>query len=456
MHIAHTRTQSKPLSIRRIIGKFALLGCVLLASNLVFSPMAYALTTDDPLSAQRNLRQEANPKGWYARWVLESGTLTERQRHTVYLEVLNDEAIRQVLNIGQVSAKGLFIEQPSNFWNYGRSKINGVSKESASLKLELYPAKAGEFTLPSVDITLGRGENAFVVRSDPLNIVVESLPKAAQGKIVSPQVTAQQQVTDVDITEGGAVTRTVTLNVQDLPGHYISELPFIEQIEGVEIRTGNSTTSTDAYRADLTGTRSTNIHYRFTNRGQYELPAMHFEWWDTDSRTPKMAKVDAISVNVMPAPPLPWDQRIEVAIESSKESLIKYRRSIVIAVLVLIALARFKPYFVKVAQRIWCQLRTLLLLPQVSLIKLVLVARFASVSQVEKAIYLWLRNQGIYDINHYPDAAKAIQRQQNGEVDVDRHALVTLLIRQLKQMSLVNYHLQPLNKSADSSFRKDS
>ncbi len=264
-------------------------------------------------------------------------------------------------------------------------------------------------------------------------------------------MSARQQVTDVEITEGGAVTRTVTLNVEDLPGHYIGELPFIEQIEGVEIRTGNSTTSTDAYRADLTGTRSTNIHYRFTNRGQYELPAIHFEWWDTDSRTPKTAKVDAITVNVMPAPPLPWDQRIEIAIESSKESLIKHRRSIIIAMLVLIALARFKPYFVTLAQRVWWKLRTLLLLPQVSLIKLILVVRFAPVSQVEKAIYLWLRNQGIYDINHYPDVAKAIQRQKNGEVNVDRQALVTLLIRRLKQMSLVNNHLRPLNKSADSS-----
>ncbi len=187
MHIAHSYSQSKPLSLRRFIGKFALLGCALLANNFAFSPMAHALTTDDPLSAQRNLRQETNPRGWHARWVLESGTLTERQRHTVSLELLNDESIRQVLNIEQVSAKGLFIEQPSNFWNYGRSKVNGISKESASLKLELYPANAGEFTLPSVDITLGRGENAFVVRSDPLNIVVESLPKAAQGKIVSPE-----------------------------------------------------------------------------------------------------------------------------------------------------------------------------------------------------------------------------------------------------------------------------
>ena len=130
-----------------------------------------SITTDDPLSVTPSQQLSTVNTQYHARWALGNETLTERQRHTVFLELLSDTAITDVINVDDISAKDLFFEQTTTFWQYTRPIENGKRVEQAALKLELFPAKPGEFTLPSINITLGRGDNKIYIPTQPLSLI---------------------------------------------------------------------------------------------------------------------------------------------------------------------------------------------------------------------------------------------------------------------------------------------
>ncbi|MGR5254078.1 hypothetical protein ACPV5S_17955 [Vibrio astriarenae] len=398
-----------------------------------------------PITSLHAASTPLHSNGLSARWALGSETLVERQRHTVFLELISDTPITDVLSVESISASDLFFEQTTTFWQYTRPIESGQRVVKAALKLELYPAKSGQFTLPSVNIQLGRGDKAQQIPTAPLNIDVQALPQAAQGKIAAPSMNARQSLSETNITEGGAVTRTITLSVTDLPGHYIAELPFVEQIEGVEIRTGSSRATTDSFRAEMTGTRSTDVHYRFTTQGEYSLPAMTFEWWNTQTQQVETATVNAIKVQVNPAPPLPWDQQLEIWISKSKEWLLTQRRNLILSLLLLAAVWRFKPLISRVAERARRKQRHIAQHPLSQQVTFIAKVTMSSQHKLPKVIYSWLAQQAIYDIRQHPLTRSTIRFDSNGKWAVDKTRLVRGLLRELKQGYIQRYRLQLLN-----------
>ncbi len=404
-----------------------------------------SISTNDPLPLASSQPPNAVSAQHHARWALGSGTLTERQRHTVFLELLSDTAITDVINIEAISAKDLFFEQTTTFWQYTRPTENGKRVEKAAIKLELFPAKSGEFTLPSVNITLGRGDNTITIPTQPLQITVKALPEAAKGKIASSKVTVNQSVSDLEITEGGAVTRSVSLNVTDLPGQYISELPIINQIEGVEIRTGNSRTTTQSFRADMTGTRSTDIHYRFVHKGQYTLPELSFQWWDTTKSKIEQISLPSITVVVNSAPPLPLDQRIELWGSNIKLWLEEQRKKLILGLLLVVGLWRLRFKFSHLWKALKVQSQTALHSPSVKRLITIFWVAIGTKMRSRQAFYHWLNYRGIHDLNHFPTLSRGVHTNKQGHWHLKRSMVVCVLMKEVKQEWLAKYRLKPIN-----------
>ncbi len=404
-----------------------------------------SITTDEPLPFASSQQASAVNKHYQARWTLGSDTLTERQRHTVFLELVSDTAITDVINVDTISAKDLFFEQTTTFWQYTRPTENGKRVEKAALKLELFPAKSGEFTLPSVNITLGRGDKVIDIPTQPLKVTVNALPEAAKGKIASPNVTVNQSVSDVEITEGGAVTRSVSLTVADLPGQYISELPFINQIEGVEIRTGNSRTSTQSFRADMAGTRSTDVHYRFIHKGQYTLPEMAFQWWNTEKNQVEEVSVPAISVTVSPAPPLPWGQRIEQWSSNIKLWLVEQRKNLFIGLLLMAGLWRLRFQFSHLWKALKVRSQTAIHSSTVKRLITIFWVAIGTKKRSRQAFYHWLDYRGIHDLNHYPTLKGGVHTNKQDHWHLKRSMVVWALTKEVRQEWLAKYQLKPIN-----------
>ena len=423
------------------IGTAIAFGMILMAS---LSAQA-SISTNDPLSLASSQPPNTVNTQYHARWALGSETFTERQRHTVFLELLSDAAITDVINVETISAKDLFFEQTTTFWQYTRPTENGKRVEKAALKLELFPAKPGEFTLPGINITLGRSDNVVTIPTQPLKITVKALPEAAKGKIASPNVTVEQTVSDIEITEGGAVTRSVSLNVADLPGHYISELPLINQIEDIEIRTGNSQTTTQTFRADMTGTRITDIHYRFVHKGQYTLPELSFQWWNTTKRKVEKISLPAITVEVNSAPPLPLDQRIELWSSNIKQWLEEQRKTLILGLLVVLGLWRLRFKFSHLWKVLKVQVQTAL---HSSFVKRLITIFWVAVGTkkcASQALYQWFSYHGIYDLNHYPTLKNGIRTNKQGQWHLKRCIVVWVLTNEVRQQWRVKYRLKPIN-----------
>ena len=406
-----------------------------------------SITTDDPLSVTPSQQLSTVNTQYHARWALGNETLTERQRHTVFLELLSDTAITDVINVDDVSAKDLFFEQTTTFWQYTRPIENGKRVEQAALKLELFPAKPGEFTLPSINITLGRGDNKIYIPIQPLKITVNALPEAAKGKIASPKVTVNQTVSDAEITEGGAVIRSVSLNVTDLPGRYISELPFLNQIEGVEIRTGNSQTTTQSFRADLTGTRNTDIHYRFVHKGQYTLPELSFQWWNTTTNTPEDITLPAITVMVSSAPPLPLDQRIELWTSNIKQWLEAQRQNLILGLLLVIGLWRLRFKFFHLWKALKVKIQIAIHSSAVQRLTTIFWVAIGTKKRSRQALYHWLDHRGIHDLNHYPTLKNGIHTNKQGHWRLKRSIVVWVLTNEIRQEWHARYRLKPINSA---------
>lgn len=402
-------------------------------------------TTYDPLTSFQRIDNAEKARGWDARWRVESGAITERQRHTLYLEVLNDEPITQVINVDPVTERDLFFEQSSNFWQYGRTDFNGRAKEAAVLKFDLFPARSGRFTLPAVELRLGRDEGAFTVQTPPLAIEVMALPSEARGKIVSSNVTATQKVSQRNITEGGVVTRTITLNVNDLPGHYIAELPYVGQVEGGETRTGNSQTQTYAYRTELTGSRITDIHYRFTADGEYTLPHVQFEWWNTKAQQVETIILDSLLVNVSPAPGLPWKQRLEIGWVNGQQWLKEQHQAFLMWAMIIAVLWRLKPRFLG---RYRCLAAWFESATQSDLYHRITTVGWIALgtrARARRALYAWLARQQQYDLTHNSAIRVCIDIDPIGKWRLHRYSLVVVLLSEGKRLWWDRYQLQPLN-----------
>ncbi|MCF4176834.1 BatD family protein [Vibrio sp. McD22-P3] len=417
--------------------------CILPLSSLQASTSVY-----DPLTSLQDIDNAERARGWQANWRLSNTELTERTRHTLYLEVSHYAPIDQVIHVEHVAERDLLFEQISNFWQYGRTQLNGRTLATATLKFDLYPTRAGNYILPSVELRVGSGESSFTFRSQPLTVDVLALPVASRGKLVAPNVTIAQSVSDNTLTAGGALTRTISVDVDDLPGHYIAELPFITQVEGVEVRTGNTRTRSDAFRGNLIGTRTTDIHYRFPMAGDFTLPAMTFDWWDTQTNMLKHIELAPIQVTVTPAPPLPWAQRVDIAIGNLKQALLAHRHTLVIVLLALAAVARtrstlqrhlnqLKQRIVAIQHHAYCQQ-----------IKTIIRIMVYPQKKLSTYLYRYFAEIGVYDLVHHQALQAAIYHSQQGELRFKRCILARKMLRHLKSQTLSRYRLRELNTSS--------
>ncbi|MDR9826144.1 hypothetical protein RCJ22_11045 [Vibrio sp. FNV 38] len=381
---------------------------------------------------------------WQAEWLIGNEPIQERQRHSVFLQLLNDESITGVIGLDKVSTDGVFIEQTSNFWQYGTLKSEGKSQAQAVLRFDLYPSSSGEFSLPAIHIKIGSADNIQVVQTPEKRFNVLALPENAKGKIVSSKVVASQKVSTTEITAGGAVTRTLTLKVNDLPGHYISEIPYLDHIKGVTIRTGNSNTNTVTNRSELVGSRSTNIHYRFEDKGRYQLPAMHFEWWNTKTKQVNELRIDAVDVIVSAAPPLPFDQRFENAINDAKNWFAKYKTTLIMLFIGFVSIVRFQYLWLKLWNRLVQRIKQAQANSNVQ--SVFFATKILCSSKIKAKYHLdrWLSEQGIYDVRHHPQLCTALT-WSDGVLDIQQRKVARVIIKEIKEQWMARYQLKTLN-----------
>lgn len=180
----------------------------------------------------------------------------------------------------------------------------------------IYPQAAGQLTIePSlasarIALNSGSGFDPFrsntqtVRRTSPArNILVDPVPAGFSGKHWLParEVQLVEEFPDSDSFKvGEPITRTLSLLVN---GQMSSQLPEFELAEIKDLKQYPDKPLLNNSKSDtgIIGVQQVKVALLPGKAGNYTLPAMEIPWWNTQSNTMEIARLDARSFSVTPS-----------------------------------------------------------------------------------------------------------------------------------------------------------
>ncbi|MBX3439549.1 MAG: BatD family protein, partial [Planctomycetaceae bacterium] len=223
---------------------------------------------------------------------------------------------------------GLIVLKLSGSPTIGNETIEDVSYVTQLHEFALFPQRAGEFIVPAFSVRFsssagyGKPVTPFDVKTELLKFSAQLPPGAEklQTMISTNQLTFDQSWSP-DVTSakvGEAVTRTITMKADDIPGMEFPPLSF-DPIEGVGVYPKSPFVNDISERGSLAGQRVESVTYVFEKPGSYALPGLSLAWWKLDDkdlkqetlagRTISVAGPPRISETAQKSPPDPRNSR---------------------------------------------------------------------------------------------------------------------------------------------------
>ncbi|ABV87064.1 BatD family protein [Shewanella pealeana] len=390
------------------------------------------------------LSSQAETAHFSAQWLVDDVVLAERVQNTVWLAIISDEAIAANVSIQEVKVKQLFIES-ADAPIYTTRMIEGKRKHVAQFKYDIYPAQFGEFVLPKTEITLGRGDKAQVVTSSSKRVDIAQQVDASRGMLITPKLTLEQKLSASEFVAGGAVSREITMAVDNLPGYLIAELSLSLDSRDADLRVTANATQSRAYRGTLTGKRVTELQYRFSRVGEYRLPEIKVSWWHPAQAVVKHSIIPAIDIVVTPPPPLPLKQRVAIWQAQLSDFLVQYQLALMLVFICLLIVWWQRQLIFQKLGYCYVAALTKLSTPLLMACLITLRAVFTPKKLMPSLLSRWL--QCIEQ--PFQSAAKSIflslEYQADGRVKLDRVALIKTMCSIVWRQYCQPFSLQPLN-----------
>ena len=259
--------------------------------------------------------------------------VVEVDKNTMYVQeqlLVKIKLISQV-NLSQAEMQPLDIkdaiviplsEKPKQYV----ANINGKQHLILESNFAVFPQNSGDFTIPSVIYSVvpsverdlwndpfGRNRNNILrLPTDEKHITVNAAPTAAAGKSWQPANNLSLHETwssSLDhLKMGEPVTRTITISADGLTGGQIAPLTT-NNIDGLTFypdQPQNSDAKTDK---GIQGTRVETMAIIPNHGGEFTLPEVKVDWWDTKTQSMQSATLPAKTINVLgsttPAAPQP-------------------------------------------------------------------------------------------------------------------------------------------------------
>lgn len=230
------------------------------------------------------------------------------QKVVLRIEVLAKDGWAQLPKIGDAEVPGAYWLRLESQGIRLNETIDGDSYSGQRYEFMLFAQQAGTLKVPPVpvDIEIRRyGANAEtqnLQQSTPAVEFVARVPPGAEGirgLVSTNRLTASQQWEPAieNATAGDALTRTITLQADDLSGMAFTPLMH-EQIDGVGAYPAEPQVDDQAARGALTGTRVEAVTYIFERPGTYTLPDLVVPWWDVREEVLKRHELAGLTVQV--------------------------------------------------------------------------------------------------------------------------------------------------------------
>lgn len=218
--------------------------------------------------------------------------------------------------LSPVNIDGAIVQQLGETRNYD-TVMDGTRYGVFELNFSIHPQKPGPMDIPGLTFsaTMPDRRDTFgsifsmsgkpvAARSAEITLNVQQQPDSFKGPVWLPA----RKLTLTDgwsapldkVKVGDAITRTIVVEAEGLTG---VQLPAITmpRLEGINTYPDKSATDDKATDTGVIGSRIEAIALIPTRPGKIELPPLHYQWFDTKTRTEKVATIPAKTITVLPS-----------------------------------------------------------------------------------------------------------------------------------------------------------
>jgi hypothetical protein len=207
------------------------------------------------------------------------------------LEVATDRWFTGGTRIGIPEVPGLVILQTEQFASNASETRNGQSWVVQRWTLDIYPQRAGEFTIPPMPLKIkvnagdvGDLEGELMSSAIQLSVSIPDTLAQAELWVAAPRYAVSQHFDRSleDLQVGDAFEREILFEAVDvmammLPAFNAEKLPGLATYPSPPVLDNSNN------RGQTRGSRSERISYVIEAQGQYVLPARDYFWWNTTS-----------------------------------------------------------------------------------------------------------------------------------------------------------------------------
>ena len=232
--------------------------------------------------------------------------LVPGQRASLVIEVATSTWFTGGTQIRIPEVPGLVILQTEQFAANTSETRAGQTWVVQRWTLDLYPQRAGDFTLPPIQLSLqvnggDLGDLSGNTNAPPVSFSVAIPPPLAELDfwVAAPRFSVSQRL-DRDtgaLAPGDAFERVIEFRGEDVLAMMLPDFSE-ERRPGLAAYPAPPELENRSNRGESSARRVQRISYVAEQPGDYLLPAADFFWWDTERQVLSVLTLDAIEVHV--------------------------------------------------------------------------------------------------------------------------------------------------------------
>ncbi len=261
-------------------------------------------------------------------------TTIDKKNPYVQEMVLYTVRVFYTINLAQASlsdpqAENMLVHAIDEDRNYTDIR-NGTAYQVVEREYAVFPQTSGEFVLsaPILNAQIPNDNSQsnslfdsfftatrpIRLRGDPYTITVQPRPDQSVSPYWLPaeavELTESWQPSQEDFSVNEPVTRTITIRATAMAGDQLPDLQ-IPEIEGFKIYPDRAQANTYNLPQNIEGEKTLRITYVPTQAGEYTLPAVKLNWWDTKTNQQQIA---TLAEHVIEVKPLENTQQVDAAL----------------------------------------------------------------------------------------------------------------------------------------------
>lgn len=209
----------------------------------------------------------------------------------------------------------------------GMFTVNGKQYAGLQFYFIVFPYKAGNFAVPSINIvatTPPEGtavSNKVKLKTPARNFVVKPVPASIKGDnwFVAKDVRISERWNKslTNLKVGDVIERTITVNADGTLPQFIPELD-LQQPDFASIYPQDADLADTRNEYDANGRRTQTVIYLLEKPGDFTIPAIPIKWWNPNSSKLYSRTVAAGKIHVAPNPNLGIVQTLKDSLAASK------------------------------------------------------------------------------------------------------------------------------------------